>query len=174
MIRPLVGTLAPLSLLVCGCGFPLSVPAVQRLDAQQQPEVDGMWNNMLATPDRLERDVLLDTVMMFALIHSGVDSLTMRSAKAHAGGTVVMTVTFDRARPTADAFTVELFDRRGLRVRTERYAATEVLDRVRDVMPGQSVAFGTADGSESPEERLRLERMEARLARVVAATQPAR
>jgi hypothetical protein len=43
-----------------GCRGPLMVPAMQRLTPQDQAQVDGMWNNMLSTPDRLDRNLLVD------------------------------------------------------------------------------------------------------------------
>src|SRR5215212_9974743 len=103
-----------------GCG-PLVFPAVQRLSPQEQAEVNGMWDNMLTPQDRLPRDVLVDAVVFFQLYERGVERLTMRSEKSYAGGTVVMTISYDRLMSVQDALTIELYDRVGQKVRTERY-----------------------------------------------------
>jgi hypothetical protein len=138
--------LAALGLILCvplGCG-PLTVPAVHRLSPEEQAEVNGMWDNMLTPPHRLPRDVLVDAVMVFQLYQSGVDRLSMRSEKSFAGGAAVMTIQFDRLQPTQDAFTIEIWDRTGQKVRTERYTSDEVFERLRNLYGTSDIALETA------------------------------
>ncbi|HEX8913509.1 MAG TPA: hypothetical protein VF796_14210, partial [Humisphaera sp.] len=162
--------LLPVALLslAAGCG-PLTVPAVQRLPPDEQATVDASWDNLLAPPDRLDRETLLDVLVYFQLFRAGVDRLTMRSEKSFAGGRAVMTVRFDRADPSADAFAVDVYDRADRLVRSERYASEEVFDRVRalaETGPTTRATTGPATGPTADEVR------HARLARAVAATRP--
>src|SRR5262245_35896706 len=60
MIRAtLVGVLVIVNV---GCG-PLATPMVVRLDAEDQAKVDDAWVNMFSPPNRLERELLLDTLI---------------------------------------------------------------------------------------------------------------
>jgi hypothetical protein len=160
-----------------GCG-PLSVPGVRRLAPDEQAIVDGMWGNMLTPPARLERDVLLDTILSFELIKTGVDRLTMRSEKDVAAGKVVMVVRFDRRDPSVDTFAVELLSGTGAVLRSERYSREEVFahaQALREALTIRSVDAGTRPTtmpSETQEERSAREAYERRMARIAAATQP--
>jgi hypothetical protein len=155
-----------------GCG-PLSVPGVRRLAADEQAVVDGMWDNMLSPPARLDRDVLLDTIVSFELLQTGVDRLTMRSEKHVAAGKVVMVVRFDRRDPSADTFAVELLSGTGAVLRSERYSREEVFAHAQALRgpPGARLTASGTQPSETPEERSAREAYERRIARVAAATQ---
>ena len=163
--------------LLCGCG-PLMFPAVQRLEPEEQAQVDRMWNNMLTPPQRLVRGVLLETIATFYLFQIGEDRLTMRSEKDYAGGTAVMTVTFDRAKPAVDALVIDLLDRRGRPVRSETYTGQEVLDRIRELQMVDVRIRSETDGEApkadlTPEERAARDAIKQRARRIIAATQPA-
>src|SRR3954469_6611639 len=166
--------LAPVLLLLAfvpGCG-PLATPAVRRLDAEEQARVDDSWDNMLAPPRRLDREVLLDTIVAFQLHQSGVDRLHMHSEKDFPGGVVLMDVTFDRTRPDNDAFWVTVHDGRGRMLRCERYAAQDILQR-RDELFGNQIRGGAANVPAEADAAARQAALERRWARITAATQPA-
>ena len=175
VIRSPGPVLALAVLLTGGCG-PLAFPAVQRLPPEEQRTVDDMWNNMLAPADRLDRDVLLDTVTTYFLFHLGVDRLSMRSGKQYAGGTVPMRVDFDRRRPEADAFRIDVTDHNGRLVRSERYPSEEVFKRAAELNQ-VSVTVTAGDVQPDAAERAAADARQAeharRSARVAAATQPA-
>jgi hypothetical protein len=134
-----------------------------------------MWVNMLSPTDRLDRDLLLDTLIAFQLHGLGVDRLTMQSEKDYIGGRVRMNVEFDRQRPEVDCFRVSVFDRGGRLVRAERYTGQEVLDHVHalaEPLPPQAI---DADGNpvpDPPDVAARRALHEAHLEQIKAATQP--
>lgn len=175
----------PFALLSCasvGCG-PLTVPGVHRLSPDDQAVFEDMWANMLAPPDRLDRELLLDTVCAYQMFQVGVDRLTMRSEKDVPGGKAVMVVRYDRRDPSADTFAVDLYDRGGTVVRSERYSQAEVFARAPVVSGSVSVRIGPAgtqpetqpadaQPAETPEERAARAADERRAARIIAATQP--
>jgi hypothetical protein len=157
-------------LLLGGCG-PLTLPVVARLEAQDQAQIDHSWNNMLTPPARLDRELLLDTIVAFQLDQFGVDRLHMQSEKRFTGGTVTMDVYFDRRRPEVDAFWVTVRDRRGPLVRVERYSSKEVFAHAEELgalpfaVRGEPTTQPRTD--EGAADRAR------RFARIVAATKPA-
>lgn len=173
MVRQFIALLAILTLTGCG---PLTFPAVQRLDPEEQARVDSSWNNMLAPAGRLDRQVLLDTLILFQLHQAGVDCLVLRSEKTFDGGTAVMEVHHDRANPTLDRFEVRIYDTDWRMVRHEQYPSDEVFQVIRELSDAHTRPCD-GDGNCLPleperEERIRIH--EERMRRVAAATQPAR
>jgi hypothetical protein len=63
---------------------------------------DRMWNNMLLTPDRHDRELLLDVLLTFEMHEQGVDRATYHAEKDYAGGVVVMEMKYDRLKPLED------------------------------------------------------------------------
>ena len=172
---PVLG-LSLLTFVAAGCG-PLSFPAVQRLPPQEQAQVEQMWANMLTPAGRLDRDLLLDTLISYQLHHLGIDRLSLHGEKDYAGGRVTMDIAFDRLRPNVDSFTVAVSDRCGRRVRLERYKGQEVLDHVHSLMYPPHSRQTDDNGQpvpEPPELAARRRDYEQRLERIEAATQPAR
>ena len=90
--------LPSMCLVVIGCG-PMSKPMVVRLEEESQTAIDGAWENMLTPVDRLDRILLLDTVLANQLHQLGVDHLHFVSEKEVAGGVLIMEVVFDREEP---------------------------------------------------------------------------
>src|SRR5688500_14532266 len=111
----------PLLFAMTGCG-PLAIPAIQRLPPQDQQTVDTAWGNMLSPSDRLDRQTLLDVLTNYQLFHLDIDRLNYQSEKVMSLGRVVMTIRFDRADPSVDVFGFDLYDQKGVLVRSERYA----------------------------------------------------
>src|SRR5438552_799045 len=93
--------------LFSGCG-PLLFPMPMRLDPQRQQQVDSAWNAMLTPVNRLDRQTLLDCVVIMQLYQSGVDRFTARSEKLTSAGKVEMTIEFDRQKPEADQFAIRV------------------------------------------------------------------
>ncbi|HPD29160.1 MAG TPA: hypothetical protein PLL20_04140 [Phycisphaerae bacterium] len=163
---------------VLGCEGPLTVPAVERLEPEGQKTVDESWLNMLSPPERLDRSLLLDTVLTNHFHQRGVDRLNLTSEKDVWGGRVIMTVYYDRAHPAFDSFTVAYIDAQGRERRRERYTFEEVKGRVAELVgtasePGAQPA---ATPEEIERQRKAEEEMANRLARQIlirAATRPA-
>jgi hypothetical protein len=163
----------------------LTAPAVRRLDPAEQAQVDQMWANMLSTPDRLDRGLLLDVMLTFELHQLGVDRATYHAEKNVAGGgVVVMDMQFDRLKPLDDWFFVEIFDHDHKSLRKERYAGDEIWAHYNDLL-GPSQVEATTRPSTGPtaatqattrptDAELRNAWREARLRQIMAATQPAR
>ncbi len=114
-----------ISLLVTGCG-PLVMPLTNRLMPEDQKQIDTEWDNMLTPVNRLSRQTLLDTTVMYWLYRLGVDRLRLVSKKYLTHGKVVMEIDCDRASPESDEFIVSIVDDRGQTLRRERYMRKDV------------------------------------------------
>lgn len=168
-----------LSFVLClvGCG-PITKPMVDRLPEEQQQVVDATWDNMFTPPERLDRILLLDVLIVNQMHQYGVDRLELRSEKRVCNGRVIMTIRFDRADPAFDEFTISYLDEQGRERRRERYSTQEINARIELLYPGMYVLTtrpeGTADKAAARERaRARRREAEARLAEIAAATQPA-
>lgn len=115
----------------CGCSGPLGIPMVMRLEDEKQAQVTETWDAMLTPADRVERTLLLDTILAGQLHQTGVDELEFTSRKYTTEGMVVMEVRFARENPELDEFTFEYFDYDGNELRRERFQFDEVDERVR-------------------------------------------
>jgi hypothetical protein len=143
---------------------------VTRLPEEQQKEVDSAWDNMLRPPDRLDRVLLLDTILSSQLWQLGIDRLDLTSEKRYADGWIRMEVRFDREHPELDEFALTLLDKTGRQLRRERYTREEVDERFAFLAGGCDVMEG-----ETPEEASRRTAFERRKRKeeIAAATQPA-
>ena len=172
--------LALLVLLVSlpGCG-PVTFPMVDRLEPDRQIQVESMWNNMLTPIDRLDRDVLLDTIVSFRLFESGIDRLSMQCEKSFTGGRISIRLSFDRSMPAADALEIDVFDNAGRRVRSEEFSGDEVRGRRErlwsptDPNPPAQPDDPDAEPIRSEEYKALRRAWEERKERVRSATQPA-
>jgi hypothetical protein len=158
--------LLALPFAVAGCSPVGMVPIVVPVDPDLQAEIDQEWRNMLSPPNRLDRTLLLDTIVAYQLHHLGADRVAYRSEKVIDGMTVVMHVTHERTRPEAGAFELFVYDRDGRIVRWETYTAGEVLDHAHEMFRRSG---GPATMLADPEQ----EPLNPRWAAVQAVTQPA-
>lgn len=159
-----------LLILVGGCG-PLSTPMVERLETETQAHLNSAWENMMSPPDRLERTLLLDTLISLQAHQRGVDRLDLVSHKQVGAGVAIMTVRYDRLHPEFDEFTIAFIDGKGCEQRRERYSSTEILERIH-FLYGHDCGHSEAERA-SETHRERRASVEARLAEIKAATQPA-
>jgi hypothetical protein len=121
-----------------------------------------MWDSMLTPAQRLDRDTLLDAIVLNQLHDVGVDEIHMCSTKKLTDGrVVVMNVQFERDDPATDQFTFALKNRWGWTLRKERYTGKQVLSRIDD--------FGAAQTGTSPKVKANIDE---RLRKVRSATQP--
>ncbi len=141
------GTAMIVCLGAAGCAGPLTQPLVWRLDLERQAKVNEVWEDMFATPDRLDRTLLLDVLLVSRLFQRGVDHLHMVSEKQVGDGLVVMVVQFDREVPENDSFTVTYLDPDGMEVRQECFTRDEVVDRMEFLFtPIELIAARDSDG----------------------------
>lgn len=138
-----------LTLLACvafGCVFPLPIPTVRRVDAKMDPQINKAWSRLLATPDRADRVLLLDAIVLGQMHEIGVDSVEFTSEKRVPGGTVQMEVHFQREHPEIDGFCFTQFDSEQNVLRRERYSLDEVHEQT-EFLIGQFSAgiFGSRD-----------------------------
>jgi hypothetical protein len=119
-----------LFLSLAGCG-PLFLPMLPHLEADDQRQVDQMWDNLLTPVQRVDRQTLLDANVAYWMYAIGVDRMHMTSEKYFTGGTVVMEIDCDRANPEVDQFTITVLDDRGRTVRRERYSRADVEESAR-------------------------------------------
>ena len=171
-MRWVVFTAVP-AILLSGCKGPLGLPMVERLPDKQQRHVDEAWRNMLTPVDRLDRTLLLDSLLMNQFHHYGVDRLWMTSEKNVADRRVVMAVRYERTNPILDEFELTYVDGEGKELRRERYTHEEVLRRFNYLWLGP-VRAQPSDGDASSEGiRRRRAAYDARVEEIRAATQPA-
>lgn len=166
-------------LFAAGCHGPLTRPMVQRLDEDSQAEVDESWNNMMASPERLNHTLLLDVILTSQFHQRGVDRLNMVSEKRVNDGWIIMEVRYDRRNPSFDAFTVTYVDKAGVERRRESYSREDIDTRIAylyERCPEE------CQGGCYPEDQVtevcrkamevREKEIEARMEEVAAATQP--
>jgi hypothetical protein len=101
-------------------------PLPERLEPETQKKIDDAWTEVLTPPNRLGRQDLLDMLVGTFAYQHGVDTLTFRTSKQYAGGTVVMEAQYDRMRPTDDRFEVIVYGLDGKVERHERYTRKEI------------------------------------------------
>lgn len=109
-----------------GCGPMGSGPMPPRLEADEQKKIDDAWENALAPVDHLDRQAVLDTLIVSQAFQAGVDKLEFRSEKKFTGGLVVMEIHFDRTKPNDDRFEITIRDAAGKELRHLVYNRTEV------------------------------------------------
>jgi|HubBroStandDraft_1064217.scaffolds.fasta_scaffold486025_1 hypothetical protein len=177
-----------LFLPLTGCG-PMLFPGFNRLDDKTQAQVNQEWNNMLNPTDRLDRELLLDTIMMFQLHEEGVDRGAFHSEKDFDGGTVLMDVNYDRANEKSGWFDITIKDKSGQIVRSEHYSEYEVhaqLDELQRLSTPRCVESTTQPTTQpesqctiqpttqlSEDQKLEVQIYEDRIKQIMAATQPA-
>jgi hypothetical protein len=121
-----ISAIAGAIFLVAGCGPVGPKPMAERLSDDDQKALDESWNKALAPVDKLDRQALLDVLVYTQAYQVGVDRLTFRSEKTYSGGTVVMEIVFDRAKPNDDKFEVRVLDKAGAELRRLVYSRQEV------------------------------------------------
>jgi hypothetical protein len=109
-----------------GCGPMGSGPLPPRLEADEQKKIDDAWDNALAPVDHLDRQAVLDTLIVSQAFQAGVDRLEFRSEKKFSGGLVVMEIHFDRTKPHDDRFELTIRDTADKEVRHVVYNRSEV------------------------------------------------
>lgn len=114
-----------LAVVVTGCG-PMTAPLPERLDEKTQKSVEESWGRAFTPPARFDHQGLLDLMVLAQPYQLGVDELAFRSSKRFAGGTAVMEVRYDRAKPADDLFRVTVTGPAGNVIRDERYTRAEV------------------------------------------------
>lgn len=133
-MRTLLASLLALTVVpLIGCGPMDSSPMPARLGAEDQKKIDDAWDNALNPVNKLDRQALLDALIVTHAYQAGVDRLTFRSEKKFSSGLVVMEIHFDRAKPEDDRFDVIVQDANGKEVRGVKYARPEIEATARDL-----------------------------------------
>ncbi len=141
------------SITLVGCGPMGSGPMPPRLEADAQKQVDDSWNKALTPPDHLDRQSVLDALILSQAFQVGVDRLTFRSEKTFSGGTVVMEVHFDRAKPNDDRFEFKILDKTGRELRHLVYNRDDVEKAYKELNDHKYVSpRGPNDPPLAPEE----------------------
>lgn len=120
---PWVGVVACCALVGCG---PMTGPMPQPLPDDKQKELDDAWTKALTPVDKHDRQQWLDVIVTAYPYQCGVEELHLRSVKKWDGGTVVMEIRTNRANPDDDSITVNVLDKTGKQLRTEKYMRWEV------------------------------------------------
>jgi len=152
----------------------------RRVNPEHQAQIDSSWHNMLTPPNRLERGLLLDTLLAFQLHHFGVDHFNSVAEKQVKDGYVTLKVVFDRTHPDRDELELTYRSSKGEIRRHERYSGREVNERVLFLFGGDpDNYFGhIMDDSSSSRRTTELQKrrdveLPARMEQITAATQPA-
>jgi len=125
-MRTLLSIAALSVLAVAGCGPMGSGPMPPRLEDAEQKQVDESWDKALTPVDKLDRQAVLDALILSQAYQAGVDKLTFRSEKKCAAGTVVMEIHFDRSKPDQDRFDFRIVAADGRVLRELTYNRQEV------------------------------------------------
>jgi hypothetical protein len=164
-------SLCALTAFFQGCG-PMRGPSPlpERLDDEGQKSIDEAWDRAFTPVNHLDRQGLLDGLVITQAYQVGVDKLAFRSEKKLTAGTVVMEIAFDRSNPAGDRFEVTVYDRNDTKVRQERYTRQEIDVTCKQLADPhrQELERKKAAGEAAPQEVKELERIEARNAAIEA------
>lgn len=130
-VIPWTGLVACCAVVVIGCG-PMTGPMPQRMPDDQQKEIDHAWDTALTPVKKHDRQTWLDVMVLAHAYQTGVDELHLRSVKKWSGGTVVMEIHTDRAKPFDEGFALTVSDRGGNVIRKETYTRDEVERAAKD------------------------------------------
>jgi hypothetical protein len=125
-MRTLLSVFALCALALSGCGPMGSGPMPPRLEEAEQKQIDESWDKALTPVDKLDRQALLDALVVSQAYQAGVDKLTFHSEKKCAAGTVVMETHFDRTKPAEDRFDFRIVAADGRVLRQVSYNRQEV------------------------------------------------
>lgn len=162
-----IPALALCTISLVGCGPMGSGPMPPRLDADQQKSIDDSWNKALTPPNNLDNQAILDALVLTHAYEIGVDRLTFRSEKAFSGGTVVMEIHFDRAKPNDDRFELKILDKTGVQVRHIVYNREQVEGTYKELNDKKFAGpRGGNDPPLAPDEEKKREDVQKRIAAV--------
>jgi hypothetical protein len=151
---------------VVGCG-PMQSPMPVRLDDRDQKKIDESWEKALAPVDRYDHQAWLDIMLVTQAYQLGVDRLNFHSEKRFSGGTVVMEINYDRARPDSDRFEVRVLDKQGKVLRSESYGRADVENTYKELFNEcDTLRWKKENGLAKPEDLRKLETLEGRRAKV--------
>jgi hypothetical protein len=157
-------TVLALALLaVAGCGPVTSGPLPSPLLDEQQRSVDESWERALTPVDRLEREPLLDALILTQAYQLGVDRLTLRSEKDFSGGRVIMEINMTRKTPVNDRFDVTVLDKTGHVLRQFSYSREEVERVHRELQQSKYACKDSTDPLENEYEVTKRAEIQARL-----------
>ena len=88
---------------------------------------------MLSTPDRLDRETLLEVIAEQQLFQTGITRGTFHAEKSIATGTVVMDITYDEPNPANDRFEIRVYDLAWKLLRSETFHREEVTAAEREL-----------------------------------------
>jgi hypothetical protein len=158
-----------LAVSLVGCGPMGSGPMPPRLEADAQQSINNAWENAINPPERVERQPLLDALILTQAYQAGVDRLLFHSEKDFSGGTVVMEIHFDRLRPNDDRFEVRILDKTGMTLRELTYNRAEIEKAYRELRdPKYANQRGPNDPPLAPEEEMKRAEVQQRMAAVEA------
>lgn len=164
LARCLLPVLACL-LAVSGCaGFAVK-PIPDRLPDESQARVDAAWEHMISLDSELDRQSLLDAVLLHQLWHVGVDHVEFSAQKWVGDVLVVMESSFDLDNPEGDVFAVSYWSSDGRPLREEEYTREE-LEEVIDLFMGDYASQGGINRPAAPGAQHRTAIRDARLERV--------
>lgn len=160
-----------------GCRLGEMGPMPMRLDVETQHEINQMWQNALTPANRLDRDLLMDVLLKYAMYWHGVDRVRATAEKDFVGGRVVMDLNYDRnLSPENDTFSVTVVNDLNQVLRIERYNRSEIDARIGETGIGPLIQIGDPENL-TDEERAAMQedelRRKLRRRQIRAATQPA-
>lgn len=162
-----IPALALCTISLVGCGPMGSGPMPPRLDPEQQKNIDDSWNKALSPPNNLDNQAILDALILTSAYEIGVDRLMFRSEKALSGGTVVMEVHFDRAKPNDDRFELKILDKTGRELRHVVYNREQVETTYKELNDKKFAGpRGGNDPPLAPDEGKKREEVQKRIAAV--------
>jgi hypothetical protein len=151
--------------LLCGCRGLGVKPMPDRLGDDEQQAQDYGWQQLVARGATVDRQTLLDVVLLHQLYHVGVDHLYLVSERQVGKVRVVMESQFERQHPEADTFVVRFLDDHEQMLRQDVFTSDELDAAVALYM----TAEGESEGETAPERAARQARVREKQARLKAA-----
>jgi hypothetical protein len=150
------------SVLGCGPLGPRPLPA--RLDVAEQQSIDEAWRSAFEPAQRLNRQNILDVLLLSQAYQVGVDRLSFRSEKDLPNGKIVMRVEFERTHPERDRFDVSVYDATGVLLRSETFDRATIDEAYKTLGPRhEALSSLRKRGNATPEELEELGRIEERI-----------
>ena len=113
-------------LAAIGCEGLDASPMAYRADESAQRVRDEYWRNLIASQGMLDRDKFLHALMEHQPFQFGIDTLRLSSRKVSDGQAIEMEITYERSKPSWDAFSVIIRAENGEVIRREVYSREDV------------------------------------------------
>ncbi len=126
-------------LALTGCSSLGVKPMPDRLNDEQQAQIDAGWEHFIDQLAAHERQELLDAILLRKAWEAGVDRLALSSEKRVGDKTVFMETRVDRDHPEGDTFRVLVIDSDGALLQAESFTRADIDEAIALYLHGQDL-----------------------------------